>query len=114
MMSDGLALDEKKSQPTNGFFYAAMTAGPDFVLVGSGNGTIYRIRPGETTWQKVPRESVDMNGSVHGKNTFGSAMGNITIDPRDPKHWFFTDFYGHLPDARRRQDLEESRSMGWN
>jgi photosystem II stability/assembly factor-like uncharacterized protein len=88
--SDGLAINEKNLRPDNGFCYKAITAGPDFVLVGSGDSTLYRLGPGETTWRKVPRESVDMAGSIH---TLDSAMSNITIDPRDPKHWLFTDFF---------------------
>jgi photosystem II stability/assembly factor-like uncharacterized protein len=94
MFGDGIAIDEKKANPTNGFSHNALTAGPDFVLVGSGDGTIYRIRPGETTWQKVPCENVDMADSVHHRHSFGWNMGNITIDPRDANHWFFSDFLG--------------------
>ena len=92
MFSEGLALNMKNAGWTTGFFYKALTAGPDFVLAGSGNGTIYRIKPGETVWQKVPRETIHTLGSVI--NGFGAAMSNIAIDPRDANHWFFSDFFG--------------------
>jgi photosystem II stability/assembly factor-like uncharacterized protein len=29
----------------------------------------------------------------HKEGGFGSALGSITINPKNPKHWFFTDWY---------------------
>ncbi len=93
-LNDGLALNPGHENWTNGFDYFALAAGPDFILVGSSNGTIYRLEPGQTTWTRVPRESIDDGGLPRGKQAWGWAMATIIIDPHDANHWFITDFFG--------------------
>lgn len=93
-LSDGLASNPGHGNSTNGFNYYALAAGPDFLLVGSTNGTIYRLKPGQTTWQKVERQGIGDGGLPRGKHAWGWAMASIVIDPRDANHWFITDFFG--------------------
>jgi len=83
--------------------FRALAAGPDFQILGSGRGTIYRRANGQSEWQKIERLGVVETlggrpwwGRIKpGKwQHFGAAMGSLTINPRDPAHWWFTDWYG--------------------
>jgi photosystem II stability/assembly factor-like uncharacterized protein len=86
--------------------YEGLAAGPDFMLVASRRGTFYRLDKGSDTWRKIERESVEeqyegelwMSAMKRGKpgewQHFGASLGSIIIDPRDPQHWWFTDWYG--------------------
>jgi photosystem II stability/assembly factor-like uncharacterized protein len=82
--------------------YSALAAGPDFVLTASGAGEFFRLNSARSAWQRVERQGIEENYlgqpwfasracGVHGY--FGSALGSITVDPRNPDRWFFTDFY---------------------
>lgn len=80
--------------------YGALVAGPDFVLLGGNGGSFYRLDTGSEVWSKVPwrREAVDEGDWWGGLKQpthlhFGSALGWLAVDPRDPRHWAFTDWY---------------------
>jgi photosystem II stability/assembly factor-like uncharacterized protein len=98
--SDGLALElDPKKTPAeiSEQHYRALAAGPDFVLTASCKGTFYRLKCGETRWQKVQRLGIEeiycgepwFGDAGH----FGSALCSITVDPKNPSRWFFTDYY---------------------
>jgi len=100
-LSDGLTTGGGGSGPRESE-YQSLAAGPDFVLTCSTQGTFYRLPSGGSTWEKVANESVEenyagarWNGAWDGKGWrhFGKAAASITIDPRDPRHWMFTDWY---------------------
>lgn len=76
----------------------AMATGPDFFLVGSCCGTIYKRRPGETQWQQVRRGkmTVDRESDFLAYATADGrmdALGSITVDEKNADHWLATDFY---------------------
>lgn len=76
--------------------FGALVAGPDFLLAGMLTGDIYRLAPGETAWKKVERAS--MTATYEGRDWYkrseiGKYLNSITIDPANPAHWFFTDWY---------------------
>lgn len=82
--------------------FNAIAVGPDFVVTASSRGEFWKLPFGTTTWQSIPMESVEevYEGKPwYGRMApgrfqhFGAALGSITIDPRDPQHWFFTDWY---------------------
>lgn len=87
--------------PADPASFSALAAGPDFLLVGSGDGTIYIRRKGQAAWSVIPRREVRKPSYVHlrvpgegGWVHFGRAMSSINIDPRNPSRWLFTDWYG--------------------
>lgn len=95
--SDGLT-PETQGGPRRDGTYTSIAAGPDFLLLGSHGGHFYRLDRGETTWRKVEPKEVDEDlwwGRLQGNDTrhFGSALGFVGINPRNPKHWVFTDWY---------------------
>jgi photosystem II stability/assembly factor-like uncharacterized protein len=78
--------------------FQALAAGPDFVVTASTKGTFYQRKSGDTRWRKIKRLGLEENyygqpwfGAVGGY--FGSALASIIVDPRDPRHWFFTDWF---------------------
>ena len=78
--------------------FQALAAGPDFMVTASTKGTFYERKRGENRWQKIERLGLEEN--LYGQpwfgaggDHFGSALGSIIVDPRDPAHWFFTDWY---------------------
>lgn len=95
-LHDGLAINPEAAMKghTNRFRYNAMAAGPDFVLIADTVGTFYRLPSGGKTWEKIAREGINYRGWFGAnKGMFGQALGSITVDPRDPDHWFFTDWF---------------------
>ncbi len=85
--------------------YQGLGAGPDFILVASRRGTFYRLDKGSDTWRKIEREGVQENyegerwmSAMTGKpgewQHFGASLGSVVVNPRDPNHWWFTDWYG--------------------
>lgn len=101
--SEGLPADPADRGYTSESRFRALAAGPDFLLLGSSRGTIYRRDTGAEAWQPVVREGV--TEEIEGRpwwgrmregawQHFGAAMGSIIIDPADPDHWWFTDWYG--------------------
>lgn len=91
--------------------FQALAAGPDFVLTASTTGTFYRLGRGETRWRKIARTSVHQlyHGErwYGGAGRFGMALGSIVVDPRDPDHWFLTDWFSAYQtfDAGRSWEL---------
>ena len=89
----------------SGATFAALTEGPNFVLVGAGDGRIYRLNDGETMWTEVnPAYLAEWNASNTTEGdwwgnpsssprfeTFGIGLSSINIDPANPGHWFITD-----------------------
>jgi photosystem II stability/assembly factor-like uncharacterized protein len=78
--------------------FQSLAAGPDFVLTASTKGTFYRLAAGGDRWQKVERHSIEeiYRGEEWFRRRtggFGSALCSIIVDPKDPKRWFFTDWY---------------------
>ena len=82
--------------------FQSFAAGPNFVLTASQRGTFYRWNKGETSWRKIERQGVEeiyegepwMSRMQPGKwQHFGAALGSITIDAKNPNHWFFTDWF---------------------
>ena len=81
------------------FTFTALSAGPDFLLVGSGDGKVYRRGATDNEWKLVPGKAQapdswfgnagDRPGWIH----FGRATATIVVDPRDPKKWWMCDWY---------------------
>ena len=109
--SQGLAPDGKGDARADGT-YAGVAAGPDFLLLGGHGGHFYRLDRGQTAWRKVEPQTIN-EGDWWGRirpnayRHFGSALGFVGIDPRDSKHWVFTDWYGlyHSYDAGKSWNL---------
>ena len=98
LFRDGLSPRTEGGYASEGEFQS-LAAGPDFVLTASTKGTFYRLRSGETAWQRIEREGVEQ--IYEGEEWFGRALGyfgsalcSIVVDPRDPQHWFFSDWFG--------------------
>jgi photosystem II stability/assembly factor-like uncharacterized protein len=99
--SEGLPLKTGGGGPSENEFNA-LADGPDFVLTASTEGTFYRLNTGSSRWEKLPEPKVEETyygqpwyGAWDGKGWrhYGKALGSITVDRRDPKRWFFTDWY---------------------
>ena len=84
---------DKPSISTTG--YRALTAGPDFIVTGTtSDAQFFKLPSGADKWQKVERNAPEVGDWFRkGSWYFGGAMGSITIDPNDAKHWFITDFF---------------------
>ena len=103
--TDGLTLEVPPTPwQTSEGKYQMLAAGPDFVLCGSSNGTVYRLDAGGTRWGKIERQSVDTPadwwGSTPEHPTFGAdystvfqATNSLSIDPADAAHWYMTDWF---------------------
>jgi photosystem II stability/assembly factor-like uncharacterized protein len=94
---EGLPPAAKDGNPAEGNF-DSLAAGPDFVLTASTKGTFYRLPDGGSGWQKVERQGVQevyerQEWFRHSTGGMGDALSSIVVDPRDPAHWFFTDWY---------------------
>jgi photosystem II stability/assembly factor-like uncharacterized protein len=94
--------------------FNALAAGPDFIVTASARGTFYRLDEGADLWRKIEIEQIDQTYmgeewfAAHARfRRFGAALGSITINPRDPENWFFTDWYGiwQSSDAGRSWEL---------
>lgn len=104
VFSEGLPVNHEASR---GFAsesrFRALAAGPDFLLLGSSRGTVYRRNVGAPEW--VPIKRVGVVETIEGRpwwgrlragqwQHFGGAMGSLIIHPSDPARWWFTDWYG--------------------
>lgn len=101
--AEGLPIDPEAAKGwTSESRFRALAAGPDFLLLGSSRGSIYRRGTGEKAWRMIERESV--TEIVEGEPWwgrlqpgvwphFGAAMGSLTVMPGQPDHWWFTDWY---------------------
>jgi photosystem II stability/assembly factor-like uncharacterized protein len=79
--------------------FNAITAGPDYLLLASGDGEVYRLNAGDAVWQPVQRKHIDPRdwwgnvGQRPGWTHFGRGAASITIDPVESDRWFMTDWY---------------------
>ncbi len=78
--------------------YAAITAQGSIIALGGHGGHFYTLNRATNRWVKLPRGTIDEGNwwgrlGTGGVNHFGSALGYLTINPRDEQHWFFTDWY---------------------
>jgi photosystem II stability/assembly factor-like uncharacterized protein len=101
--SEGLPADPEDRGYTSESRFRALAAGPDFLLIGSSRGTVYRRDADAEAWQPVVRKGVteEMEGQPWWGRMregawqhYGAAMGSLVIDPADPDRWWFTDWYG--------------------
>lgn len=92
--ADGLPPRTEGGYTSEGEFQS-LAAGPDFVLTASTLGTFYRLRCGEAKWERIEREGLERiyEGADWFGPTFGAALASIVVDPRDPGHWYFTDWF---------------------
>ena len=94
--------------------YRALAAGPDFLVIASMKGEVYRLDAGgEGPWQPVEREAVVVPDDWWG-GTFDApglsgwphslkAAATVVIDPNDADRWWLTDWFSlwRSPDAGR-------------
>ena len=80
--------------------FQILSAGPDFVVLGSSNGGFYRLDAGAQVWQKVEREAVDAPAGWWGYSEDGrldppffDAASSLHVSPHDPDHWLVTDWF---------------------
>lgn len=96
--SDSAGLPPYKNGARDDGNFGAMNVSRGNVIIGSFGGVFYRLDAKTNTWEKIVCEGVD-EGSWWGKmqkgsyQHFGSAMGFVGVDPHDPDHWAFTDWY---------------------
>jgi hypothetical protein len=109
--ADGLPHGDASGNTSDSRFQA-LAAGPDFILTASAHGTFYRLAEGATRWQRIDRMGIQYN--YEGQEWFreriggfGWALGSITVDPRNPGHLFFTDWFAASvpPDAGKHWSL---------
>ncbi len=92
--------DTKTSlSPTAPYTFTAITAGPDFLLLGAGDGKLYRRNPQDAAWTRIESATKapdfwygnpgNRSGWVH----FGKAMSTLRVDPHDPNRWWLGDWY---------------------
>jgi photosystem II stability/assembly factor-like uncharacterized protein len=87
-----------KGEARNDGTYEALAVGPDFLLAGGHGGHFYRLDSNQSTWRKIEPQQIN-EGEWWGRikpnsyRHFGSAMGFIGVNPHNPKHWVFTDWY---------------------
>ena len=95
---DGLPINPK-ADDDGAYGYRALTADTRHVYVVNGRGSVFRLRPDATGWDRLPKATVDAGdwwgnvGQREGFVHFGAAASSLTIDPRDPQRWFLTDWY---------------------
>ena len=96
--------------------FSALGAGPDFLVTASNRGTFYTRRFDQNEWHKIenPRITEVYEGRPwHSRiqpgqwQHFGAATGSVSVDPQNPKRWFFTDWYAiyRSEDAGRSWNL---------
>ena len=97
-ISAGLPPFKKNEGATSsGRINAIAVAGKD-LIVGGMDGSFYRLDRAAHTWTEIQRQGVDEGGwwgrMGPGRQThFANAMGHMGVDPHDPDHWWFTDWY---------------------
>lgn len=102
---------KKKASSSSDAYYAALGAGPDFLLLVSGKGSFYRLERSCHVWEKIPCKYDQGDWFLAdgpGKwQHFGRASSSITVDPANPAHWLFTDWYAvyRTEDAGRNWKL---------
>lgn len=94
---EGLTLPKPGDARQDGT-YAAISCGPDFVIVGAHGGVFYRYDCRQKRWKRLPAPSVyegDWYASLSApiERHFGSALGFVSVSPSSPDEWLFTDWY---------------------
>ncbi|MEK7476905.1 MAG: hypothetical protein AAB152_14880 [Candidatus Coatesbacteria bacterium] len=88
--------------------FQALAAGPDFLLTASTRGTVWRRGYRAAEWERVRGAIVDEGpwwGAFRGRpgewRRFGAGTSCLVVDPGDPRHWIFTDWFAlwHSTDA---------------
>ena len=96
--TEGLEISDDRPSPTSGKSYKAIGAGPDFLLLANGSGSFFIKQPTDSPWRRI-ESGERFQGDWHGRtqpngwDKFGRATASIVVDPHNPKHWFFTDYY---------------------
>ncbi len=102
-MTDGLPITDKlpdKWPYVSPQKFSALSAGPDFVIIGNANGDMWRLDKDKTRWSPVKKQKLECGdwwgnaGAKPGYVHYGKAMGSVIVDPRNQDHWFSTDWYG--------------------
>lgn len=81
------------------FTFTALAAGPEYVLAGAGDGSVYRRGSGDGAWTKVegkakaPDYWFGNDGNRPGWVHFGKATASLVIDPHTPDRWWLCDWY---------------------
>lgn len=101
-LAEGIKFDPQRAQnegSCGSFQYHALGAGPDFILAASGNGDFYKLKAGERKWQPVVPAKVEQ-GDWYGRRIpgegwdhFARSTSSIVVDPANPRHWVFSDWY---------------------
>lgn len=74
--------------------YTGIAAGPDFAVVCTSKARFYIRRPADEAWTLVAQKGREEGDWFRaGEGSFGDASAWVGIDPEDPEHWFFTDWY---------------------
>ncbi len=108
-----LTKDASREGYTSDARFSALAVGPGFVVLGTNRGGFYRRNANAAAWERIEPRTAAMQyegrawfGGARpgGPPRFGAAMGSVTIDPRDARHWWLTDWYA----------VYESRDAGVN
>lgn len=101
-VTDGIKYDPAKAKKggTYSYSYNALGAGGDFLLTVSGEGEVFRMQAGADKWEYMAPHSIDQ-GDWYGRRMeerkgwdyFGRFSSSIVVDPTDPAHWLFSDWY---------------------
>ena len=97
----GLPLDPTdKNGSISDTHTSAIASGPGFSVLSTTAGTFYRRSPDRSRWTKIGKAGNNIiRGNWWGaRNTggwshVGAAVGSVIIDPFNPAHWYFTDWY---------------------
>lgn len=97
--SAGLEIkDKKEKNPVSDSAYQALSVGPDFILTATKRGTFYKLPCGGKQWQKIGRGKPHQGDWLLSRKNakrfdwFGACLSSITVDPKNPDRWFFTDW----------------------
>tara|TARA_R100000027_G_scaffold184_1_gene211 strand:- start:13170 stop:15416 length:2247 start_codon:yes stop_codon:yes gene_type:complete len=95
--SEGLPTSEKKQSPTSGLSYRSIGSGPDFLIVANGNGGFFIKDPIDSPWREIKSDRIQGDWFARTQpnqwDKFGRATASIVVDPSNPDHWFFSDYY---------------------
>lgn len=100
--SQGLPVGEFPVSFTSESCFEALAAGPNFIVTASRRGTFYRLDLPGRTWHKLAKPVVVqefegqpwINRTESGKwPHFGASLSSISINPKNPAQWYFTDWY---------------------
>lgn len=75
--------------------YKSIGAGAGFLLVCDTRGNVFRRGAGDDAWHEVRALSLERSepGKELKPRDHMPMACSIVVDPRDPRHWFITDWY---------------------